>query len=185
MQPEPWLRGPLSGVDPYLMPAAHALTHALEDLARAVADVPPRVSGRGPAGPRPSASTSATSRAASTGCSPMRAARRCPTCSARPRRRRRSPVRRTTHRGCSRRHSTRSRRRSRRSARHRARPCSTRAAPRRASRAGWRAVSRDCECPRDRVLCVREQRGASPGAPGSSSALAAARCASDRASPRA
>jgi uncharacterized damage-inducible protein DinB len=41
MQPEPWLRGPLEGVDPYLMPAAHALTHAGEDLARAAADVPP------------------------------------------------------------------------------------------------------------------------------------------------
>jgi hypothetical protein len=41
MQPEPWLRGPLDGVDPYLMPAAHALTHAGEDLARAVAGVPP------------------------------------------------------------------------------------------------------------------------------------------------
>jgi len=40
MQPEPWLRGPLDGVDPYLMPAAHALTHALEDLGRAVANVP-------------------------------------------------------------------------------------------------------------------------------------------------
>jgi len=41
MQPEPWLRGPLADVDPYLMPAAHALTHAGEDLERAVADVPP------------------------------------------------------------------------------------------------------------------------------------------------
>ena len=40
MEPEPWLRGPLPGVDPYLMPAAHALTHAAEDLARAVADLP-------------------------------------------------------------------------------------------------------------------------------------------------
>lgn len=40
MQAEPWLRGPLEGVDPYLMPAAHALTHAGEDLARAVADLP-------------------------------------------------------------------------------------------------------------------------------------------------
>jgi len=40
MQPEPWLRGPLDGVDPYLMPAAHALTHAGEDLARVVPDVP-------------------------------------------------------------------------------------------------------------------------------------------------
>jgi uncharacterized damage-inducible protein DinB len=42
MEPEPWLRGPLPGVDPYLMPAAHALTHAGEDLARAVADLPPQ-----------------------------------------------------------------------------------------------------------------------------------------------
>jgi uncharacterized damage-inducible protein DinB len=41
MDPEPWLRGPLPGVDPYLMPAAHALTHAGEDLVRAVADLPP------------------------------------------------------------------------------------------------------------------------------------------------
>jgi uncharacterized damage-inducible protein DinB len=41
MAPEPWLRGPLPGVDPWLMPAAHALTHAGEDLARAVAEVPP------------------------------------------------------------------------------------------------------------------------------------------------
>jgi uncharacterized damage-inducible protein DinB len=40
MDPEPWLRGPLPGVDPYLMPAAHALTHAGEDLAQAAADVP-------------------------------------------------------------------------------------------------------------------------------------------------
>lgn len=41
MQPEPWLRGPLDGVDPYLMPAAHALTHAAEDLARAVEGLSP------------------------------------------------------------------------------------------------------------------------------------------------
>ncbi len=31
-QPEAWQRGPLSGVDPYLMPAAHALVQASEDL---------------------------------------------------------------------------------------------------------------------------------------------------------
>lgn len=30
--PEAWLRGPLPGVDPYLMPAAHALVQAGEDL---------------------------------------------------------------------------------------------------------------------------------------------------------
>ena len=57
MEPEPWLRGPLPGVDPYLMPAAHALTHAGEDLARAVADLPAERSGRGPEAPRPWAST--------------------------------------------------------------------------------------------------------------------------------
>ncbi len=31
-QPEAWQRGPLPGVDPYLMPAAHALVQAGEDL---------------------------------------------------------------------------------------------------------------------------------------------------------
>ena len=31
-EPEAWLRGPLPGVDPYLMPAAHALIQAGEDL---------------------------------------------------------------------------------------------------------------------------------------------------------
>jgi uncharacterized damage-inducible protein DinB len=35
MAPEPWLRGPVEGVDPYLMPAAHALQQSREDLARA------------------------------------------------------------------------------------------------------------------------------------------------------
>lgn len=33
--PEAWLRGPIPGVDPLLMPAAHALVQASEDLARA------------------------------------------------------------------------------------------------------------------------------------------------------
>jgi uncharacterized damage-inducible protein DinB len=37
MEPEAWLRGPLPDVDPYLMPAAHALVQAGEDLAGAVA----------------------------------------------------------------------------------------------------------------------------------------------------
>jgi uncharacterized damage-inducible protein DinB len=36
MEPEPWLRGPLPDVDPYLMPAAHALLQASEDLEHAV-----------------------------------------------------------------------------------------------------------------------------------------------------
>lgn len=34
-QPEAWLRGPLPGIDPYLMPAAHALMQASEDLEQA------------------------------------------------------------------------------------------------------------------------------------------------------
>jgi uncharacterized damage-inducible protein DinB len=33
---EPWLRGPVEGVDPYLTPSAHALLQAREDLPRAV-----------------------------------------------------------------------------------------------------------------------------------------------------
>lgn len=37
MEPEAWLRGPLPDVDPYLMPAAHALVQSGEDLAGAVA----------------------------------------------------------------------------------------------------------------------------------------------------
>lgn len=36
-QPEAWLRGPVPGVNPYLMPAAHALVQALEDVTAAVA----------------------------------------------------------------------------------------------------------------------------------------------------
>ncbi len=37
MTPEPWLNGPVAGVDPYLIPAAHALLQSREDLANAVA----------------------------------------------------------------------------------------------------------------------------------------------------
>lgn len=33
--PEAWLRGPIQGIDSYLMPAAHALVQASEDLERA------------------------------------------------------------------------------------------------------------------------------------------------------
>lgn len=35
-RPEAWLRGPIEGVDPYLMPVAHALLQAGDDLRRAV-----------------------------------------------------------------------------------------------------------------------------------------------------
>lgn len=37
--PEPWLRGPLAGVDPLLMPAAHALMQVVEDVQRAASDL--------------------------------------------------------------------------------------------------------------------------------------------------
>src|SRR5207253_1116130 len=48
--PEAWLRGPIPGIDPLLMPAAHALVQASEDVARAASPtdqrsrpaVPPR-----------------------------------------------------------------------------------------------------------------------------------------------
>jgi uncharacterized damage-inducible protein DinB len=36
-RPEVWLRGPLPGVDPVLMPAAHTLVQAREDIAAAAA----------------------------------------------------------------------------------------------------------------------------------------------------
>jgi len=38
-QPEAWLRGPLEDVDPMLMPAAHALVQAGEDLEQAASDL--------------------------------------------------------------------------------------------------------------------------------------------------
>ncbi|HET7219655.1 MAG TPA: DinB family protein [Vicinamibacterales bacterium] len=39
--PEFWLRGPVDGVDPILMPAAHALLQTVEDVERAVAGLSP------------------------------------------------------------------------------------------------------------------------------------------------
>jgi hypothetical protein len=36
-QPEPWLRGPIHGIPPLLMPVAHALVMAREDVERALA----------------------------------------------------------------------------------------------------------------------------------------------------
>jgi uncharacterized damage-inducible protein DinB len=50
---EAWLRGPLEGVDPYLMPAAHALVQSREDLAQAVAGL-----GRGALQERPGGAAS-------------------------------------------------------------------------------------------------------------------------------
>jgi len=37
--PEPWLRGPIDGVPPLLMPAAHALLHAREDVSAVLAEL--------------------------------------------------------------------------------------------------------------------------------------------------
>jgi uncharacterized damage-inducible protein DinB len=47
---EAWLRGPLPGVPPLLMPAAHALVGAGEDLARAAAGLTPEELWARPAG---------------------------------------------------------------------------------------------------------------------------------------
>ena len=39
MAPEAWLRGPVAGIDPHLMPAAHALVQCREDLAAAAREL--------------------------------------------------------------------------------------------------------------------------------------------------
>lgn len=41
MKPEVWLRGPLEDVPPFVMPVAHALVQAREDLEREVVDLSP------------------------------------------------------------------------------------------------------------------------------------------------
>src|SRR6476620_11825114 len=38
-QPEAWMRGPIAGIDPMLMPVAHALVQAREDLQRLASDI--------------------------------------------------------------------------------------------------------------------------------------------------
>jgi uncharacterized damage-inducible protein DinB len=40
-QPEPWLRGPIEGIPPLLMPVAHALVMVREDVAAALAELEP------------------------------------------------------------------------------------------------------------------------------------------------
>lgn len=37
--PEPWLRGNIPGIGPYLQPVAHALIHSLENVASSVSDL--------------------------------------------------------------------------------------------------------------------------------------------------
>ncbi|HXE57963.1 MAG TPA: DinB family protein [Gemmatimonadales bacterium] len=49
-RPEAWLRGPIPGIDPRLMPAAHALIQAAEDLERAALGLTPAELWRTPAG---------------------------------------------------------------------------------------------------------------------------------------
>jgi uncharacterized damage-inducible protein DinB len=49
-QPEAWLRGPIEGVDPYLMPAAHALVQCREDVVAAAAALSPEQLWARPAG---------------------------------------------------------------------------------------------------------------------------------------
>jgi uncharacterized damage-inducible protein DinB len=39
MEPEAWLRGPIQGIDPYLLPAAHALIQSGEDIQQAATDL--------------------------------------------------------------------------------------------------------------------------------------------------
>ena len=39
-QPEVWMRGPIDGIDPLLMPVAHALVQVREDLEQLVSQVP-------------------------------------------------------------------------------------------------------------------------------------------------
>src|SRR5919202_4765509 len=48
--PEAWLRGPIAGVDPVLLPAAHALVQAREDLERAAGPLTPDELWRTPGG---------------------------------------------------------------------------------------------------------------------------------------
>jgi uncharacterized damage-inducible protein DinB len=38
--PEPWLRGPIDGIEPWLQPVAHALVQVHEDVARALPGLP-------------------------------------------------------------------------------------------------------------------------------------------------
>ncbi|HEX5727773.1 MAG TPA: DinB family protein [Longimicrobiaceae bacterium] len=49
-EPEVWLRGPVEGVAPLLMPAAHALLGAGEEIERAVAELSPEELWARPAG---------------------------------------------------------------------------------------------------------------------------------------
>ncbi len=47
---EAWLRGPIAGVDPLLMPVAHALVQVREDVERLAREVPPQDAWQRPGG---------------------------------------------------------------------------------------------------------------------------------------
>lgn len=65
--PEPWLRGPVDGIEPWLQPVAHALVQVREDVARAVSGLPQAALAARPGARLRSRFTCATSPAASTG----------------------------------------------------------------------------------------------------------------------
>lgn len=48
--PEAWLSGPIDGIDPYLMPVAHALVQVRDDVVSALMDLAPEEPGVGPDG---------------------------------------------------------------------------------------------------------------------------------------
>ncbi|HEY6361018.1 MAG TPA: DinB family protein [Vicinamibacterales bacterium] len=47
---EAWLRGPMAGIDPLLMPVAHALVQVREDVTRLAREVPPHDAWQRPGG---------------------------------------------------------------------------------------------------------------------------------------
>ena len=47
---EAWLRGPIAGIDPLLMPVAHALVQVREDVERLAREVPPQDAWQRPGG---------------------------------------------------------------------------------------------------------------------------------------
>ena len=66
-QPEVWLRGPVEGYEPLLMPAVHALLQAREDLEHLAHPCRTSTCGNAPAARLPSVFTCATWAAPSNG----------------------------------------------------------------------------------------------------------------------
>jgi hypothetical protein len=74
--PEVWLRGPVPGYDPMVLPVVHSLLQVREDLTRLEAMVAPAQVWTRPGAPRRSASTSGTPAARWIGSSPTPAVTR-------------------------------------------------------------------------------------------------------------